>query len=235
MPIGQQQCRTLCGKLYTVLPRELRGLVYAYAMPQGLDNDDDGVVVRPYSSPPAHCGRNGFCYKRHKCTQGICSSHIWDADYVGLDVKCELIDFWFRTSVFKFSHGFDELIPFVVSDRWNIGISAHSMITRIRLKLCIEGLGDASKEIDNLLGLRLLKASTNVTIQLDNRTQYKNVLKALDACAMPIGTLRPVISALTSLRFFFVLGPKGTRIEFENDGTSHQEWLTKMRSKFASD
>jgi hypothetical protein len=112
-----QLCETLIGKL----PRELKDLVaeflitpdIVYAGPQYLTNE----------GRPCENDRD---------------AHFWDKDYVGETLSLELIQNWYRLSLFYFwdKSSNDEVIErFMVLDRWGRGIKPNEHIARVRLDL----------------------------------------------------------------------------------------------------
>jgi hypothetical protein len=113
--IGQQECLAICNALHTLLPLELREMVYAYAL--------GGVFEHctVYPTPAEwNCSVEFPCFKKHTCHKGLCGLHLWNAKYMGTDGRREMIESWYRTSVFKFTHSMSNLPYFLLSDTWSI-------------------------------------------------------------------------------------------------------------------
>lgn len=90
--IGMIGCRPLCVYIIVKLPRELRDLVYEHL------NKHDDVYIREATNP-----RNYWPYYSPRAGKSQTMlppnyPHYWNPEYIGHDMKPELVESWFRTA-----------------------------------------------------------------------------------------------------------------------------------------
>jgi hypothetical protein len=220
--IGQQECLAICDALHTSLPLELREMVYAYALGGVFEH----YTVHP-TSPDWMCSVEFPCFRKHTCEKGACGLHFWNAKYMGTDVRREMIESWYRTSVFEFATPMPDLPCFLLSDTWNIGQHAYSLITHVRLRFDIEAKNSA--ECERIESLHLLKEHSKVTICLEY-DEFTSAVDVYSRCETTITKLWPSISKLTSLRFSFLLPPEEDNIILQVGRDSLEGWLVKLKA-----
>lgn len=82
------------------------------------------------------CVSHDFSYVLHACKSKLCCAHYFDTEYTGAQVREELLRYWYRNTAFRFwEHRLEFLAPFLLSDRWDCGIAAKDMVSKIRLEI----------------------------------------------------------------------------------------------------
>ncbi|KAJ4377761.1 hypothetical protein N0V83_000591 [Neocucurbitaria cava] len=114
-------CKSLCEKVWTCLPREIRDIIYDYV------HAHDTIYVGPEylrtSDEPCESDRG---------------AHYWDPEYVGDAVKLEMVESWYRTTLFYFydkANNTQVIDQFLVTDRWDLGLKPHEFICKVRIDL----------------------------------------------------------------------------------------------------
>jgi hypothetical protein len=121
LPYSQAICKHFCNRLLTKLPRELRDIIYEHTVAP------DYIYVGPqylqHSERPCEIDRD---------------AHYWDADYTGGVVSAELVQTWYRITLFYFwdrARNSEVINEFMTFDRWGRGIKPHEHISRVRFDL----------------------------------------------------------------------------------------------------
>lgn len=114
-------CQKLCDTVIHSLPREIRDIIYGYL------HQDETIYVGPEylsnSGQPCESDRG---------------AHYWDPEYVGEAMRAEIVESWYRTTLFYFydkannTHVVDQ---FLVLDRWGLGLKPRDYICRVRFDL----------------------------------------------------------------------------------------------------
>ncbi|KAH8722995.1 hypothetical protein GQ44DRAFT_711175 [Phaeosphaeriaceae sp. PMI808] len=127
---AQASCQRICKSLYSKLPRELRDTIYEDIVEP--DNVYAGIQYLENRGNPSEESRD---------------AHYWDTKYVGETVRVELIQTWYRVSMFYFwdRKKNDEIIDkFFSFDRWGMGLKPHEYLSRVRFDLGDEILHNGS-------------------------------------------------------------------------------------------
>jgi hypothetical protein len=111
-------CGPICEGLLHNLPRELRDAVYEY------------IIIPDY----IYVGPQYLTSSGMPC-DGYRDAYFWNPDYVGEGMRIELVQTWYRMSMFYFWNRAknNEVIPrFMTFDRWGLGLKPHELISRVR-------------------------------------------------------------------------------------------------------
>ena len=159
-PYAKATCLSLCEKVRIALPREIRDIIYDYL------HAHDIIYVGP----------EYLCKSDQPCESDR-GAHYWDAAYVSDAMKLELVESWYRTTLFYFydkANNIQVVDRFLVTDRWGLDIRPHDFICRVRFDL---GPGDNklhnTPHCCNVMGLAdtLTKPLKNLH-QLPNYTHF---------------------------------------------------------------
>lgn len=120
-PYAQAICQHFCKKLLAKLPRELRDMVYEYVVAP-----DYIYVCQLYLNKidqPCEIDRG---------------AHWWDANFVGHSMQIELVQTWYRVSLFYFwerAKNVEVINRFMTFDRWGLGLQPYQWMSRVRFDL----------------------------------------------------------------------------------------------------
>lgn len=120
-PSAKSECRRLCDGILNGLPREIRDLVYDHV------HAHDTIYVGPEymrgTIEPCESDRG---------------AHYWNLEYVGESMKRELVESWYRNTLFYFydkKNNAQVAKDFLVTDRWGLGIQPRNFIRNVRFEL----------------------------------------------------------------------------------------------------
>ncbi|KAI8931795.1 hypothetical protein NX059_011432 [Plenodomus lindquistii] len=129
-PEAQKSCRLLCDRVCS-LPRELRDSIYAFVHPH-----ETVPVASDYLDPSAQPrGIDG-------------TSHYWDKNYVGEQVQREMVESWYRTTLFHFKYGSHYTMRFFNFDRWQLGINPRNYVRKVKFEVIINSQADDTRVYD---------------------------------------------------------------------------------------
>jgi hypothetical protein len=120
-PYAQAICQNFSRKVLSKLPRELRDVVY------------ECLVTPDY----VYVGTEYFTNTGLPCEHDR-DAHFWSSDYVGDVMKADLVQTWYRTSLFYLwnrAKNYEVISRFLTSDRWGVGLKPHEHIARVRFDL----------------------------------------------------------------------------------------------------
>ncbi|KAF2849508.1 hypothetical protein T440DRAFT_499712 [Plenodomus tracheiphilus IPT5] len=120
-PQAQKSCHSLCDRVYFDLPREIRDNIYSFL------HSHDTIYVGP----------EYFGQTKQPCESDR-GAHYWDVEFVGEEIQRELIESWYRTTLFYFydrRHNTEVVAQFLDTDRWNLGIKPRYFICKTRFEL----------------------------------------------------------------------------------------------------
>lgn len=120
-PHAQKSCRVLCAAMYNELPREIRDIIYTYVHVQNT------IYVGPE-----------YLHANKRPATADPDAHYWNADYLGSEIQREIVENWYRTTLFYFydkSHNAEVIQQFLVTDQWGLGIRPHDFICRVKFEL----------------------------------------------------------------------------------------------------
>ena len=111
-------CRPICEAVLAELPRELRDFVYESII------TPDYIYVGPQylTNTGVPCDKDPGAF-------------FWNPDYVGEEMRVELVQTWYRTSLFYFwdRSKNSQVIPrFMTFDRWELDLKPHEHLSRVR-------------------------------------------------------------------------------------------------------
>ncbi|KAL6709838.1 hypothetical protein ACN47E_000623 [Coniothyrium glycines] len=120
-PYAKETCLALCAAVYHGLPREIRDYIYNYT------HANDTLYVGPE-----------YMHRTVHPPESDRDAHYWDANYVGQDMVREMVESWYRTSLFYFYDKVNNasvVDRFLVTDRWNLGLKPRDFIRKVKLEL----------------------------------------------------------------------------------------------------
>lgn len=120
-PYAKAVCRPFCEKVLEILPREIRDIIYDYV------HSHDTIYVGPE-----------YLRKTGQPCESDYGAHYWDTGYVGSDMNVELVESWYRSTLFYFYDKArnDEVVDqFLLADRWGLRIMPRDFICKVRLDL----------------------------------------------------------------------------------------------------
>lgn len=125
-PFAKTSCLSLCESICNNLPREIRDMIYEYLY------DHDTIYVGP----------EYFTKTTQPCQLSL-KAHYWDNEYVGRDMQREIVESWYRTTLFYF---YDKAAnvkvtqQFLVTDKWGLGIEPRHFFCHARIELCMDNV-----------------------------------------------------------------------------------------------
>jgi hypothetical protein len=120
-PYSKAISRHFCEKIITRLPLELRSIIYEDLI------TPDYIYVGPQ-----------YLTNTGKPCENDRDAHFWSAEYVGEAMSIELVQCWYRVSLFYFwdkAHNIEVIERFVAFDRWGLDIKPHEHLSRVRFDL----------------------------------------------------------------------------------------------------
>jgi hypothetical protein len=138
-------CRSVGPRMMTVLPRELRDIVYRYLTSDNVKlyaypNHSDPPMYVKYDSPAAPY----FPISLRTANDAFCSAHWWQDRALGADIAFELRESWYRNSQFVFVQrprkvtpqplGVEEIIR---TDRFKLGLHPEQLITNFTIRVLL--------------------------------------------------------------------------------------------------
>ncbi|KAH7074231.1 hypothetical protein FB567DRAFT_191895 [Paraphoma chrysanthemicola] len=120
-PYAQAICLHFSKKVLSKLPREMRDIVYEYLVTP--DYIWVGTEYFTNTGPPCDVQRD---------------AHFWSPAYVGDAMQAEIVQTWYRTSLFYLwnrAKNHELIERFLTQDRWGIGVLPHEHISRLRFDL----------------------------------------------------------------------------------------------------
>ncbi|KAH7069764.1 hypothetical protein BKA63DRAFT_493973 [Paraphoma chrysanthemicola] len=120
-PYSQAICLHFSKKVLAKLPREMRDIVYEYLVEP--DYIWVGTEYFTNTGPPCDVQRD---------------AHFWSPAYVGDAMQAEIVQTWYRTSLFYLwnrAKNHELIERFLTQDRWGIGVLPHEHISRLRFDL----------------------------------------------------------------------------------------------------
>ncbi|KAF1829859.1 hypothetical protein BDW02DRAFT_573596 [Decorospora gaudefroyi] len=132
---SKPQCQSICDDVCNRLPREVRDMIYSFT------HEHETIYVGPE-------------YLLRTSTQRPCEAdrdaHYWDAEYMGVQTQREMVESWYRTTLFYFydkAHNASVVEQFLVLDRWGLHVKPRDFICRVRFELSagsvLHGQGDS--------------------------------------------------------------------------------------------
>lgn len=118
---SKDECRQLCAKILTALPRELRDVICAYVV------HPDYIWVGPQ-----------YLTNEGKPCEKDQDAHFFKESYVGEIMLVELAQAWYRHTLFYFwnkAQNASVVKRFMTTDRWGLDIIPHEHISRVRFDL----------------------------------------------------------------------------------------------------
>jgi hypothetical protein len=120
-PYSKAISRHFCEKIVTRLPLELRSIIYENLI------TPDYIYVGPQ-----------YLMNTGRPCENDRDAHFWSADYVGEAMFIELVQCWYRVSLFYFwdkAHNIEVIERFMACDRWGLDITPHEHLSRVRFDL----------------------------------------------------------------------------------------------------
>jgi hypothetical protein len=122
-PFAKDACLALCKSIHKALPREIRDMIYGYT------HAHDTIYVGPE-----------YFEKTVIPCESDRKAHYWDVEYVGNETRVEMIESWYRTTLFYFydkASNAKVIEQFLVTDRWACDIKPRDFICRARIDLSV--------------------------------------------------------------------------------------------------
>ncbi|EUC34318.1 hypothetical protein COCCADRAFT_35984 [Bipolaris zeicola 26-R-13] len=123
-PLSPRECHSLCTSVHQALPREIRDMIYEYTHAQ------ETIYVGPE-----------YFEKTTVPCESDAKAHYWSAQYVGAEMQREIIESWYRTTLFYFydkRNNNTVIEKFLDTDRWGHNIKPRDLICRARVELSVE-------------------------------------------------------------------------------------------------
>lgn len=125
----------LASEIYARLPREIRNRVYTFCVQGSYDNE---VIVRRAMSsknPFSLLIRESAGAHSYQWVEDPIASYL-DERHVGLDVAREMLESYYWTKTFKFSHHELKLLgTFLETDRFGLGMIPANYARRLQLQI----------------------------------------------------------------------------------------------------
>ncbi len=116
--VAKEECRSLCEAMYLQLPREIRDIIYCHLAA------DSTIYVGPE-----------YLLKTSEPCMDDRGAHYWNTAYVGEEIKRELVESWYRNTLFYFydtPNNPTVVEGFLATDRWGYGINPRDFICRVQ-------------------------------------------------------------------------------------------------------
>lgn len=238
----QEPCKQLCATILETLPRELRDMIY--------DNlhAHDTIYVGPE-----------YMRKSVQPCETDRGAHYWDAEYVGQEMQRELVESWYRTTLFYFydkANNAEVVTQFLDTDRWALDVKPRSVICRVRFDLDASGgklhtssslstmARDFTQDCCHLKGLsKTLTRPLNNLGLLPNHVHFfirVHTLGAFELGCLDTDELERTVAVLVEdlegLHFaghrFVVQWPELEDLEFRSrpGGYSSSEWMQRLQA-----
>jgi hypothetical protein len=120
-PYSRAISRHFCEKIVTRLPLELRYIIYEDLI------TPDYIYVGPQ-----------YLTNAGRPCENDRDAHFWSAEYVGEAISVELVQCWYRVSLFYSwdkAHNIEVIERFMACDRWDLDIKPHEHLSRVRFDL----------------------------------------------------------------------------------------------------
>lgn len=120
-PWAKATCLDLCMGMQDFLPREMRDIIYDYV------HAHDTIYVGPE-----------YAQKHEQPCESDRNAHYWDVEYVGEATRDELVESWYRSTLFYFydkAHNAAVVDHFLVNDRWGLSLRPLDFICKVRIDL----------------------------------------------------------------------------------------------------
>ncbi|CBX96270.1 hypothetical protein LEMA_P111890.1 [Plenodomus lingam JN3] len=226
-PQAKKSSRLLCSCIYYDLPREVRDMIYGFL----------------HAHETIYVGPEYFDQTKQPCETDR-DAHYWDVDYVGADVQREIVESWYRTTLFYFydKHNNIEVVTkFLNTDRWQLGIKPRHFIRKARFELDashppanmrIEDVHEHTTQgIRPLKNLHLLPNHVSFFIRIHTYGDVKQYLLPSEWMQSIVGDLHRSLNALHRAGHKFVVKwPDYEDLEFNrNDcSLSADEWMERL-------
>ena len=197
------------------LPRELRDMVYHHLSPKEVRIDSD--YFRSTMDPITKC----YSYDQARWKRVHFPQHFWSTDYVDPDFVRELIENYYRTSIFIFGDGQGLIGKFLNTDQLGLGFPPKELVSSIEVRLSaithdrgsfrayIFGVPKPPERLRAALeGLMELKTGSSVCVQFSTEAKDVEMRKELFVGALPVLFPKLQIAALKGYRMRFVLDCK---------------------------
>ncbi|EUC46535.1 hypothetical protein COCMIDRAFT_4437 [Bipolaris oryzae ATCC 44560] len=123
-PLSPRTCHAICTSVHQALPREIRDMIYGYI----------------HTHETIYVGPEYFGKTTVPC-ESDAKAHDWSAQYVGTEMQREMIESWYRTTLFYFydkGNNRKVIERFLVTDRWGHDIKPRDLLCRARVELSVE-------------------------------------------------------------------------------------------------
>ena len=125
----------LASRVYSSLPRELRNRVYTFCVQGPYDNE---VIIRRAAAVKysfAHLVREPVGPHSYQWVEDPVASYL-ENERIGLHVAREMLESYYWTRTFKFSHhNLDLLGTFLDTDRFGLGVTPTQYARRVQLQI----------------------------------------------------------------------------------------------------
>jgi len=223
-PQAQESCRKLCGRIYRLLPRELRDNIYYFV----------------YAHETIYVGPEYFHYTTHPCETDR-DAHYWDAGYVGKEVQRELIQSWYQNTLFYFydKRNNNEVVrKFLDMDRWQLAIKPGNFIRKVRLELDADNVHEhvpmpRISGVQPLQHLHLLPNHVSFFIRIHTYSDLMKTPRRTEDLRLTIRDLHTSLNALHAAGHKFVVKwPDYENLEFTwRDCASPVDiWIARLQA-----
>jgi hypothetical protein len=172
-------CLALCEQMQQKLTRELRDIVYDYALESEVRYIDSYLIRRVFKDNPPitkQVGDQDCIFHRPRIFD---LGHLADVSYVGGAMHKELTDSCYRGTIFSFDADVKKVVGnleaalFQTMNLWRTGVELSSSVRKVELATTDRTLLQASHCISALLGLSRLEESVRVTIRVEGYRYHK--------------------------------------------------------------
>lgn len=219
-PHAKKSCRSLCDRIYYDLPREMRDNIYGFL----------------HGHETIYVGPEYFGQTKQPCETDR-DAHYWDLEFVGEDIQREIIESWYRTTLFYFydkHHNHEVITRFLDTDRWQLGIKPRHFICKTRFELDASQSLRTTSGIQPLENLHLLPNHVSFFIRIHT---YRDVQKDPLTLKCLKRTVRDLHRSLHALRVaghkYIVQWPDYGNLEFNRDhyDLTVEEWMGRLEAE----
>jgi hypothetical protein len=77
-----------------------------------------------------------YCPQSHNCSSRPKDAHFAQVDFLGEDTRRELVEYWFKNSIFDITDDFELLEPLLSNDDLASGVAQGRLVSNIQFELC---------------------------------------------------------------------------------------------------
>jgi hypothetical protein len=231
--LAKAECYSLCNRVTTQLPREVRDMIYHH-----LSTSPKEHITREYFRSTMDPETKLHTYDTARWKAINHPEHFWDVKYVGQNFFRELVENYYYTSTFSFGDEDGLIERFLNADQIGLGYAPKEMVSKIEIHLsattfdrksCVGYMFGCPTKPEQLRsameGVESLRFGAEVCV--DFATRAKNETEKEEQIEMACRELIPILqrAKLAGLGVRFVID---TRVEMSLNDVSGMRQLEQV-------